>query len=73
MKILKIERKQKTEKEDYTLITFKTWWGNEFTETCITPNWNIGTCYAKNGGSIDVSLWEIVKGFLRTNDNIHEY
>ncbi|WP_394749598.1 hypothetical protein [Spongiimicrobium salis] len=73
MKIIRIERKQKTEKEDYTLITFKTWWGKEFTETCVTPNWNLGTSYAKNGRRIPYSLWEIVKGFLRTEDDVHEY
>lgn len=73
MKIIRIERKQKTEKEDYTLITFKTWWGKEFIETCITPNWNINTEYAKNGRSISFSLWEVVKSFLRTGDKVHEY
>jgi hypothetical protein len=73
MKILRIERKQKTEKEDYTLITFRVWWGKEFTETCITPNWNLNTYYAKNGESIPVSLWDVVKGFLRTGDTVHEY
>ena len=73
MKIVKIERKQKTEKEDYTLITFKTWWGKEFAEICITPNWNIGTKYAKDGNNIDVLLWSVVKGFLRTGDDVHEY
>jgi hypothetical protein len=73
MKIVKIERKQKTEKEDYTLITFKTWWGKEFKETFITPNWNINTYYAKNGRSLPVSMWKIIKSFLRTKDEIHEY
>ena len=73
MEILKIERKQKTEKEDYTLITFKTWWGKEVTETCITPNWNFNTYYAKNGIGLPTSMWGIIKGFLRTNDEIHEY
>ena len=73
MKIIKIEQKQKTNKEDYTLITFKTWWGNRYTETCITPNWNLHTFYAKDGSSLPVSMWEIVKGFLRTGDKIHEY
>jgi hypothetical protein len=73
MKILKIEQKQKTEKEDYTLITFKTWWGRKFTEVCITSNWNISTDYAKSGESIPVSLWPVVKAFLRTNDKSHKY
>jgi hypothetical protein len=73
MRILKIERKQKTEKEDYTLITFRTWWGKEFTEICITPNWNTGTHYAKNGNNIAISLWDVVKSFLRTGDEMHEY
>lgn len=73
MTIVKIERKQKTESEDYTLITFKTWWGGKFTETCITPSWGLGTNYAKNGNSIDALLWSVVKGFLRTGDDAHEY
>ena len=73
MNIVKIERKQKTEKEDYTLITFKTWWGKNFKETCITPNWNSNTYYAKNGSNLPLPMWEIIKGFLRTNDEIHEY
>jgi hypothetical protein len=73
MKILSIKRLEKTESEDYTLITFKNWWGTKFTEICITPNWNLNTDYAKNGKNIEVSLWKTVKAFLRTNQIYHEY
>lgn len=73
MKIIRIERKQETEKENYTLITFKTWWGRKFTELCITPKKSIHTDYAKKGTIIDPSLWEVVKAFLRTGDKVHEY
>ena len=80
MEIVRIERKQKTEREDYTLITFKEtyykWFKKKtrtFTETCITPNWNIGTDFAKTGRSIETSLWDVVKSFLNTGDDIHEY
>jgi len=73
MKIVQIERLQETVREDYTLITFRTWWGKEFSEICITPNWNIGTDFASSGMSIGVSLWPVVKGFLNTSDKMHNY
>ncbi len=73
MKIVKIIRKQRTSEEDYTLITFKTWWGKEFTELCISPDRRNSTHYAKNGIKISVSLWDVVRSFLRTSDEIHEY
>ena len=73
MKIIKILHLQKTDKEDYTEITFKSFWGKLFTKTCITPNWNLNTFYADSGTTIPTSLWGIVKGFLRTGDTIHKY
>ena len=73
MRISKIELKQKTKEESYILITFKTWWGKEFTEMCFSPNSNISTIYAKNGESIPVGLWDVVNAFLRTEDEQHEY
>ena len=80
MKILIIERKQKTEHEEFTLITFKGFWGKIFTETCITPINGLGgrggyngTIYASTGESIPVSLWDVVNSFLRTNDECHDY
>jgi len=73
MEIIKIVHHKKTTEEDYTLITFKTWWGKEFTEVCTTPNWNVNTTYAKNGNHIPILLWAIVKAFIRTGDKTHEY
>lgn len=73
MKILRIERKQETEEENYTLITFKTFWGRVFTETCVTPMDSSYTGYAKNGDWLGVPLWDTVKSFLRTGDEVHDY
>lgn len=73
MKILQLKKIKKTEEEDYIAITFKTWYGKEFTELCITQNWSSRTIYAKNGKWIPMNLWNVVKGFIRTNDEIHKY
>jgi hypothetical protein len=73
MKIIKIERLSKTKEEDYTLITFRTWYGTNIVKKCITPNWNLHTFYADNGKDIPIALWVVVKAFLKTEDNIHNY
>lgn len=73
MRIIKIERLSTTKEEDYTLITFKTWYGTIIVRKCITPNWNLHTFYADDGRDIPIPLWVVVKGFLRTTDKIHNY
>jgi len=73
MKIVTIERKQETENYNYTLITFKNWWGEKFTSDCVTRKKSISTQYAASGISIDTHLWEVVTAFLETGDNIHNY
>ena len=76
MKIIKIKHLKKTDKEDYTEITFKPFGlfnRLPFTEICITPKGNISTQYAKTGRSIDVQFWNVVKSFIRTGDKEHDY
>ena len=73
MKIIKIERMFGTAEESYTCITFKTWWGKEFKEICITKYDSTITCYCKNGVPIPIRLWSVVSGYLRTGHHIHEY
>jgi len=73
MEILSIGRRQETEKEIYTSITFRTWFGREYTEICITPKATFSTIYAKNGKSLPFELWDIVKAFLRTEEKEHVY
>jgi len=73
MRITKIERKQETENYNYTLITFKTWWGQKFTKNCITKEILSSTKYAASGNIISFDLWEVVKAFLETGENIHNY
>lgn len=73
MIIQKIIRKQETTDEIYTEITFKGLWTKPFTEICITSKYNIGTYFCKNGESIDVIFWDIVKAFLRTGEPFHTY
>jgi hypothetical protein len=73
MRITRIERKQETENYNYTLITFKTWWGEKFTRNCVSEKIMDSTKYAASGLSIDVPLWRVVRAFLETGDNIHNY
>lgn len=73
MKILKIELINKTEKEDYTLITFKKWYGKPFTKTCLTKHDSIRTRYADTGKPIPVQFWHVVKAFIRAGNKFHEY
>ena len=73
MVIIRISRNYITNDEDYTLITFKTWYGKKFSEVCITPKLNNNTYYAKNGKNIPKSFWLVVKCFLRTDDENHAY
>ena len=80
MRIIKIERKTKTDKYDFTLITFEreySEWFSKKTEVvshmCITPNWSSGTYYASSGIYIGSNLWGTVKAFLETGDEVHEY
>jgi len=77
MTIVKIRRQDETEKEVYTLITFKdkNWRGKEivFNEVCITSKSNISTIFAKNGERIPIPLWDVVSGFIRTKDLFHAY
>jgi phage terminase large subunit len=73
MRITRIERKQETENYNYTLITFKNWLGEKFIRHCVTEKKSISTKYVASGASIDSFLWEVVKAFLETGDNIHNY
>ena len=73
MRITRIERKQETENYNYTLITFKTWWGKKFIRNCISEKRSITTSYAESGNSIDTFLWSVVSAFLETGENIHNY
>jgi hypothetical protein len=65
MKIIWIERKQKTETFQFTKIKFKTWLGKEFVATCITDD--PVTRFYDSGKSIPFQLWHSVVAFLESD------
>jgi len=73
MRILKIERKQKTSHDTYVEITFKPFFGKPFKERCIKTVGVSFVFYAKDGLNLPTQFNKVIESFLRTEDDVHEY